>query len=115
MVLLAAPGLPGDEMMVQQAVALTRLQTSNPATLATITQNPDNAQARTHLLALLTTAGASPAAAERAAAQMTTPGYRALLADRPAQTLAQVHCPVLALNGSRDMQVVAAPNLAALR
>jgi pimeloyl-ACP methyl ester carboxylesterase len=125
-VLLAAPGLPGDEMMVQQAVALARLQTSDPTTLATveqrqraalatITQNPDNAQARAQLLTLLTAAGSPTPAAERAAAQMTTPGYRALLADRPAQTLAQVHCPVLALNGSRDVQVVAAPNLAALR
>lgn len=125
-VLLAAPGLPGDEIMVQQAVAQTHLRTQDPTALATaeqrqrevlatITQNPDNAQARAKMLPLLAAAGTSGPAAERTVAQMTTPDYRAILADRPAQMLAQVHCPVLALNGSKDVQVVAAPNLAAIR
>jgi fermentation-respiration switch protein FrsA (DUF1100 family) len=46
-------------------------------------------------------------------AAATSPDYRALLADRPAQTLAQVHCPVLAIGGSKDLQVPAIRNLAA--
>ena len=47
--------------------------------------------------------------------QLTSPAYRHLLADRPAQALPKVKCPVLVLNGSKDVQVVAAPNLAAIR
>ena len=41
----------------------------------------------------------------RQIAIVTSPGYRALLADNPAQTLRSVKCPVLALNGTKDMQV----------
>lgn len=127
LVLLAAPGLPGDEMLVQQVVALSRLRTSNPTALAlaekkqrqilaTVMANPDDAQASAKLLPLLSDADqANPAAAKRTISALTSPSYRALLADRPAQTLAQVHCPVLALNGGKDVQVVAAPNLAAIR
>ena len=127
LVLLAAPGLPGNEMLVQQVVALTRLRTTDAAALAlaeqkqrqvlaTVMDNPDNDQASAKLLPLLSAADqANPTAAQRTISTLTSPGYRALLADRPAQTLAKVHCPVLALNGSKDVQVVAAPNLAAIR
>ena len=44
---------------------------------------------------------------------LVSPAYRHLLADRPAQTLPKVHCPALALGGSKDMQVPATANLAA--
>jgi len=130
LVLLAAPGLPGDELIVQQALALTKLQTSDAGLLATteklqrqvlaaVTQNPDNEQARARLLPLLNPGGATDAATlarvKAQIGQLTSPGYRALLADRPAQTLPLVKCPVLALNGAKDVQVVAAPNLAAIR
>lgn len=130
LVLLAAPGLPGDELIVQQVLALARLQTTDTVQLAyieraqrqvvaTVAQNPDNAQAHTKLLALLNQSGATDAATlarlEAQISQATSPGYRHLLADRPATTLPQVHCPVLALGGSKDAQVPAAANLAALK
>ena len=125
LVLLAAPALPGDELIVQQSLALTRLQTSDAAQLATtekmqramtqiILQNPDNAQARTKLLAYYN--GINPQLATQMEPQLamaTSPDYRHLLADRPAQTLAKVKCPVLALGGSNDRQVPAPANLAA--
>jgi hypothetical protein len=38
-----------------------------------------------------------------------------LLAYDPRATLKQVKCPVLALNGEKDLQVAAAENLAAIR
>ena len=44
---------------------------------------------------------------------LTSPDYRHLLADRPALTLAKVRCPVLALGGSKDVQVPTTRNLAA--
>ncbi|MBH8559155.1 alpha/beta hydrolase family protein [Hymenobacter negativus] len=125
LVLLAAPALPGDELIVQQSLALARLQTSDAAQLATteklqrtmtqiVQQNPDNAQARTRLLAYYN--GINPqlaAQAEPQLAMLTSPDYRHLLADRPAQTLAKVKCPVLALGGGKDQQVPAIANLAA--
>ena len=125
LVLLAAPALPGDELIVQQSLALARLQTSDAAQLATtekmqramtqiIQQNPDNAQARTKLLAYYN--GINPQLAaqlEPQLAMLTSPDYRHLLADRPAQALAKVKCPVLALGGSNDRQVPASINLAA--
>ncbi|NML66418.1 alpha/beta hydrolase [Hymenobacter sp. RP-2-7] len=126
LVLLAAPGIAGNELIVQQTVALARLQVSDPAALAAterqerellavVLQNPDNAQARAKLRPLLASAGLSADRTDQVIGQLTSPGYRALLADRPARDLAQVHCPVLALNGSKDLQVAAGPNLAGIR
>jgi dienelactone hydrolase len=126
LVLLAAPGIAGNELIVQQTVALARLQVSDPAVLAStekqerellavVQQTPDNAQARTKLLPLLAAAGISGDRTNLVISQLTSPGYRALLADRPARNLAQVHCPVLALNGGKDLQVAAGPNLAGIR
>jgi pimeloyl-ACP methyl ester carboxylesterase len=87
--------------------------------VATVEQNSDNTQAHNKLLALLNqTNSTDPAVLARLDAQIkqaTSPGYRHLLADRPATTLPKVHCPVLALGGTKDAQVPAAPNLAALK
>ena len=130
LVLLAAPGLPGDELIVQQVLAMARLQTADTVQLAyieraqrqvvaTVEQNPDNTQAHNKLLALLNQGSATdPATLARLEAQIsqaTSASYRHLLADRPATTLPKVHCPVLALGGSKDAQVPAATNLAAIK
>jgi len=130
LVLLAAPGLPGNELIVQQTLALARVQNvdsiqlmyvenAQRQVLDILQQTPDNAQARAKLLPLLNYEGSTDPArlalVEAQIKQATSPGYRALLADRPAQTLPKVTCPVLALNGSKDRQVPAAANLAALR
>ncbi|OGX82621.1 hypothetical protein BEN47_04400 [Hymenobacter lapidarius] len=126
LVLLASPALPGDEMLVQQSVALARLQTADAAQLAAtekvqramtqiIQKTADNAQATAQLLALYNPTGDARKAAELAPsfAAMTSADYRAILADRPAKSLARVRCPVLAVGGSKDVQVIATPNLAA--
>ena len=114
LVLLASPGLPGDELMVQQALALSKLLATDPARLLSIEkaqrqvltiveQTPDNAQARAKLQLLLNPSGSTdPVALARIGRQinaLASPAYRHLLADRPAQTLPKVHCPVLALGG----------------
>ena len=128
LVLLAAPGLPGDELIVQQSLALARLQTADPAQLATtekmqramtqiVQKTADNAQARAQLVALFDpTHSATPqllAQLEPQLVAVTSADYRHLLADRPAQTLAKVRCPVLAVGGSKDVQVPVTRNLAA--
>lgn len=130
LVLLATPGLPGTAMMVEQVQALARLQTTDTAQVAAIgqmqhrlldivQQTPDNDLARTRLLTLLDPTGAAPTAVAQQLNQqitlLTSPGYRALLADNPAQTLRAVKCPVLALGGARDVQVNATTNLAAIQ
>ncbi|AWM34589.1 alpha/beta hydrolase [Hymenobacter nivis] len=128
LVLLAAPGLPGNELIVQQVLALGKLGGATPAQLQSaekmqrqvlniVEQTPNDAQARAQLRPLLGAGGAAPGALARADGQINvllSPAYRHLLADRPAQTLARVHCPVLALGGTKDVQVAAGPNLAAI-
>ncbi|HEX8329965.1 MAG TPA: alpha/beta fold hydrolase [Hymenobacter sp.] len=126
LVLLASPAMPGDEMLVQQSLAMARLTTKDPAQLADIEKvqramtqilqkTPDNAQARAQLMTLYNATGNAQMAAqlEPQLVSMTSPNYRQILADRPAQTLVKVRCPVLALGGSKDIQVIATPNLTA--
>jgi pimeloyl-ACP methyl ester carboxylesterase len=128
LVLLAAPGMPGDELIVQQVLALASVGKADPTQLQllegfqrqvvkTIEETSDNVLARAALLRLLNRSNSTdPAVLAQLNAQIdiaTSPDYRHLLADRPAQTLAKVHCPVLALGGSKDRQVPATANLAA--
>lgn len=130
LVLLAAPGIAGDELIVQQVLGLARLRQADSVqlrsiekaqrqVLAVVEQTADNAQAANTLRPLLNYGGsidpAAPAWVEAQIKQLTASGYRALLADRPTTTLPQVHCPVLALGGSKDVQVPAAANLTAIR
>jgi len=126
LVLLAAPGIPGDELIVQQSLAGARLQTTDATQLATtekmqramtqiVQKNPENAEAKAKLRAYYTAIDPQLAARlEPQLAMLTSPDYRSILADRPAQTLAKVRCPVLALGGSKDIQVPATANLAAM-
>ena len=125
LVLLATPGIPGDELIVQQSLAVARLQTTDAAQLATtekmqramtqmVQKNPDNARAKAQLRAYYTAIDPQLAARlEPQLAMITSPDYRSILADRPAQTLAKVRCPVLAIGGSKDVQVPATASLAA--
>lgn len=59
--------------------------------------------------------GLGEAGIARQVATVTTPWFVELLRCDPAPTFARVRCPVLALNGARDIQVAAAENLAAIR
>ena len=128
LVLLASPSLPGDEMIVQQALALATVGKADPTQLQLIEgkqrqvvdiigKTPDNVLARAELLQLLNrNHSTDPAVLAQLNSQLdvlTSPTYRDLLADRPAPTLAKVRCPVLAMGGSKDVQVPAKANLAA--
>ncbi len=53
--------------------------------------------------------------AETAAAQLLSPWFQYFLTYEPAPTLQEVSCPVLALNGERDLQVDPKLNLPAIR
>lgn len=49
------------------------------------------------------------------AAQLSTPWYRYFMQVNPTDYLSKLNCSVLALNGEKDIQVAAEPNLAAIQ
>ena len=133
LVLLGTAGLPGGEVVVQQALANARMKTTDPKILAgveqrqrtmlAITQRVTDPQlAQQQMVTVLMPNISLPpeqmaqlrAAAAGQASLFITPSFRYLLTDNPTQTLRAVKCPVLALGGSKDMQVVSNTNLPAL-
>jgi len=133
LVLLATPGVSGIDVVSRQAMDLARLKTKDPKVLASteqrqrnmlmiVQQTQDNVKAQQQIIKVLTPPVALPddmaaqirKAAEAQAAMVTSPAFRHILADNPQKTLTSVKCPVLALNGSKDLQVASAVNLPAI-
>jgi hypothetical protein len=128
-VLLAGPGVPGSQLLPEQArlLALASGMSSDAAAkvatdetqLINLTlqaeKNPQDAaaldqQLRTQFATIL------PAARIDATVKVfTSPWFRFFLAYDPTTALSHVTCPVLALDGSKDVQVSAAQNLPAIR
>ncbi|WP_086594251.1 alpha/beta hydrolase family protein [Hymenobacter crusticola] len=133
LVLLATPGVPGIDVLSRQAMDQARLKTKDPKVLASteqrqrnmlmiVQQTQNNVQAQQQIIKVLTPSVALPPdmaeqihkAAEAQAVMATSPAFRHILADNPQKTLPAVKCPVLALNGSKDLQVASAVNLPAI-
>jgi dienelactone hydrolase len=127
-VTLAAYGLPGRDIVVQQqATTLRTLGTENAqieaatkrqlAMLEIIRQTTDNAQAQAIVANMLKQSNAAidNVTAQSSAAEMTSPRYRYFLAFNPVEKLSAVTCPVLLLNGTSDLTVNADANLNALK
>lgn len=133
LVLMGTAGIPGGEVVVQQSLANARFKTTDPKILAGVEQRQrtllaisqrvlDVQQAQQQMItALMPNISLPPeqtaqlrAAAAGQAAMMTTPSFRFLLNDNPAQTLRAVKCPVLAIGGTKDMQVISKTNLASI-
>ena len=128
-VLLAAPGLPGDQIIVQQVGKIAQAMGQSPEkvqegiakqmAILEIVKGPDDVPtARRRLTALLT--GFAMAEDERELVPGTietllSPWYRFFVRTDPRKYLTNVRCPVLAVNGQADVQVEAEPNLAAIR
>jgi pimeloyl-ACP methyl ester carboxylesterase len=119
-VLLAAPGTPGDTIVVTQGTLTSRAMESDDKAIA----RQESIQRK--LFALIKDGADEPklqsampedlSAAEKAAvhAQMpllTSPWFKYFLNYDPRPTLGRVRCPVLALNGGKDLQVSAKENL----
>ena len=126
-VALAAYGLPGRDIVVQQqATTLRTLGTEGNqieaatkrqlAMLEIIRQTTDNAQAQAIVANMLkqNNAAIDNATAQSSAAEMTSARYRYFLAFNPVEKLTAVVCPVLLLNGTSDLTINADANLAAL-
>ena len=127
-VLMASPGQRGDELMVTQNRLIARASGASPADLAAaealnrkiyaaVINARSTDEAATAARAVLG-AGASqmpPAAIDAQVKSISSNWFRFFLAYDPAPALHQVKCPVLAINGSLDLQVSARENLLGIR
>jgi pimeloyl-ACP methyl ester carboxylesterase len=124
-VMLAGTGVPGTQLVSQQTLLLAEDQGAPAAMAERIAEQEEE------LLNLAVKEKASPKLADDIRAKLsgvlpdaqvnaaiktfTTPWYLYFLSYDPAPALRQLKCPVLALNGSKDMQVPPQQNLPAIR
>ncbi len=124
-VMLAGPGVSGADLIVEQVRALasaagaTAAQADESARkqrqiVTMVTQEKDLDTLRTKLRESLAK-DLPPAQIDQAINQLTSPWYRYFLSFDPATVLSKVTCPVLALNGEKDLQVPPKINLPAIR
>ena len=127
-VMLAGPGIPGGEILQLQSELINRAEGTpdevvrlNAALQARmfdiVKREQDPVAAAPLLRAALREAsaglpqGSTPQAIEAQISQINSPWFRFFLTYDPRSTLAQIKVPVLALNGSLDLQVPAEVNL----
>jgi uncharacterized protein len=130
-VLLAGPGLPGEEILYAQgalilkanganAEALARQRAGQEMMFAILKQEKDNAVAEKKMREGFDNQMAGASEAEKTQAKQTleaqismvlSPWFRHFLTYDPRPALARVKCPVLALNGENDLQVPVTENL----
>ena len=143
LVLLAGPGIPNKDLLQQQyeAIAVSNGQTLAVAransgflriVFEEINKNQDTATTfkniRTRVDAWAKTLDTATLAKIRSRltgsvddqirqnmAAMTTKWFRYFISFDPQPYLQKLHCKVLALNGSKDVQVIASSNLAGIR
>jgi pimeloyl-ACP methyl ester carboxylesterase len=136
-VLLAASVLPGDEILVSQVDMLLKAAGNDEKSrersvrlerrlLDAVKSEKDDRKAMEQMQSILRETRDQLPEKERGEfdqskrvidaqlAQLSTPWFRFFLTYDPRPTLAQVRCPVLALNGSNDLQVAPRENLAAV-
>jgi pimeloyl-ACP methyl ester carboxylesterase len=138
LVLMAGVGVPMDELLVRQGQDIGRVMSQSEADIVKA------ARSQREMLALLKgvddAAAAEKLVRERLKQQLSeytpqqreaigmtddaieaqakvaaTPWFRQLAAYDPGPALRQVKCPVLAINGEKDLQVAAQDNLAGIR
>jgi fermentation-respiration switch protein FrsA (DUF1100 family) len=126
-VMMAGPGLTGSEILAEQRSLIEQAQGApkdyiekdtavHRALYAVIVQEKDKEGATIEKDLLTKFAGQIPDAQLTAEAKaLTTPWFRYFLAYDPATLLRLVKCPVLAINGSKDLQVPPEADLAAIR
>ena len=137
-VLLAAPGVPGDSILVAQAYLVSRSVGADEETalaqsevqrkiLAAATGAADSAGMATAVRSVAEEQLAALPAERRSSIGdldafvrgrvelLRSPWMQFFLRYDPRPTLAKVRCPVLALNGSRDIQVLPIQNLPRIR
>ena len=125
-VLMAGTGVPGDQIIVEQGKLIaeaggeSREKAEQDAekereTLMLVETEKDPANLETLLGVKLAAEGVPDVQIAAQTKALTTPWVRFFLTYDPATALRKVKCPVLALNGSLDLQVPPAQNLPAIR
>ena len=124
-VMMAGSGVPGDEILPAQLILISEAAgkshedaekdaAEERVVLALVEHEKDDAALEKQLREKL--AGKLPEAQLDAQIKsLTSPWFRQFLAYDPATTLRKVTCPVLALNGEKDLQVPPKQNLPAIR
>lgn len=123
-VTLAAHGLPGRDIVVQQQSNTLRSLGTDPAQIEAATkrqqamldiiqQTTDNSQAQAIVANMLrqNNEAIDQATAQASAAELTSPRYRHFLSFNPTEKLTAVTCPVLLLHGTADTYAAADANL----
>ncbi len=126
---MAGPGMKGDELLVLQGKLIAKAEgvpeseiqqnTDIQRKLLSIVKehaSDDNCTAMNEeARSLLASAGVATDAIESALAEINAPWMRWFVACDPAVYIAQLRCPVLALNGELDLQVPFEQNLKIIR
>jgi len=124
-VMMAGSGVRGDELLAEQGLLISEAMGVSPEKakegaaeqreiLAMVRQEKDDKELDRMLRAKL--ANKVPEAQLGAQIhEITSPWFRYFLSYGPAPTLEKVKCPVLAINGEKDLQVPPKQNLPAIR
>ncbi|NQT59718.1 MAG: alpha/beta hydrolase [Bacteroidetes bacterium] len=125
LVLLAAPGVPGNELLLAQSEAIMRASHMSEQQIKTtagtnakvyelavssIPEADKIAAIRRELIKI----GMPPDQADVQTQTLLIPWMKYFLALDPAHYLSQIRVPVLALNGTKDLQVIYTQNLPAI-
>jgi fermentation-respiration switch protein FrsA (DUF1100 family) len=129
-VLLAAPGLKGEDVLLLQSELILRAAgvndgevartlAFNKQTYAIVRQEKDPAalEAKLDELVQSTSTGAAlpPAAVQAQVRLLVSPWFRFFIDYDPVPTLQKTLCPLLALNGEKDLQIPPKENLAKIQ
>jgi pimeloyl-ACP methyl ester carboxylesterase len=138
LVMLAGPGVTGEEILYRQAELIAAASGAGPEVISrnrdlqarlfgVLKQETDDAIAQKKLEGIITAAmeemgeeereaiGLPDEAVELQVQALLSPWFRFILTYDPGAALCNVKCPVLAINGEKDLQVPAEDNLQAIR
>lgn len=125
-VMMAGSGVPGDELLVAQNRAALKAMGGSDAQADMAEQanrkafdiaksDAPDTEAIEKIEAVSTAVGVPTDRAHAGAVTITTPWFRWFFRYDPRPALEKLRCPVLAIDGSKDVQVLASQNLPAIR
>jgi pimeloyl-ACP methyl ester carboxylesterase len=125
-VMMAGPGVPGDQVLVGQNILIAEAQgmpvaeaeesaAKKAKLFALVVKESDPALLDKELRDMMSADGVDAAMIGAQVKALTSPWFRYFMAYDPAVALRKVKCPVLALNGEKDLQVSPTQNLPAIR
>ena len=126
LVLMAGPSVPGYDILVEQGAKMASAQGAPPSVvdslrtmqrqiMSAVRTASDSAEVANQVRSILNTRGLPDAQVQSQIEQMTSPWFRFFVRYDPAPTLRQVEVPILALYGSKDLQVPPEQNAGPMR